>query len=219
MAALTFPVSAAQFWTAQRVLDLEWSLSESVEVSTDGNGEVLVAQLGVRLWRASVTIARAPHAVQAQTLAMAALLRHSGASFMAYPTAQQYPAADPTGSILGAATPLLASIAGDNRVIGISGLPSAYQISAGDFLSFSYGSAPIRYALHQVVVGAAASGAGLASGIEVTPPVRPGATVGAAIKLVRPEMKAIISPGSASGSVANLVRSEAWSYSLQQTLR
>lgn len=94
--------------------------------------------------------------------------------------------------MLGAAIPRIHSVAANNREMRISGLSAGYVISDGDYLSFAFGASPLRYAFHQVVTGAAASGAGITPMIEVTPHIRPGWAAGAVVQLVNPIFKAVL---------------------------
>jgi len=105
------------------------------------------------------------------------------------------PRHDPFGAALAGHTPTIHALAPGGRELRLAGLPPGYVLSVGDFLSFSYGSNPTRYALHQVATLSIADGAGITPLTEVMPPVRPGAATGTVVVLVRPFMKAVLIPG------------------------
>lgn len=123
------------------------------------------------------------------------ILRQAGRSFLVYDTRRPAPLLDPNGTILGAATPTIHTLSADPRELRITGLPASYVLSPGDYLSFTYGTNPVRYALHRVVATTTAV-AGLTPLFEVTPAIRSGAVTGAAITLIKAHCKAVILAGS-----------------------
>ena len=216
--ALSFPLATTYFGGLQ-INQGRVYLPESLEINVTGGGEVLSNDLGERLWVGDVTIAPRPHRIMAAVEAQLSVLRQAGRSFFAFDPRVPAPISDPTGSILGASSPVIASLAVNNRELTISGLPAGYVLSAGDNLSFAYGSAPTRYALHQIVVGSTANGVGLTGLIEVTPLIRAGASVGASIVLIKPYCKAVYTPGSYQASTGGQVMSGGLSFSFIQSLR
>ena len=159
--ALTFPLPEASFWDLLRIIDIPFYVPSAMEMSEDGAGVLTRADLGARLWQGSVSVAPHYHSVVARAEALVAGLSQAGGSFLAYDKRVEFPAADPTGTILGAAAPVIGALTGDASEITLSGLPAGYVISPGDNLSFTYGT-PVRYALHKVVLGAVATGGGVA---------------------------------------------------------
>lgn len=113
----------------------------------------------------------------------------------------------------------LTAVSTDRREVSFSGLPSGYVLSPGDMFAFTYGSNPTRYAMHRIVAGSTASGLGTTSDnpAEVVPPLRDGFTLGAAVTLVRPAFKAIISRPQ-YGTRQGVITSGA-SFDFVQTLR
>jgi hypothetical protein len=84
----------------------------------------------------------------------------------------------------------------DARLISLKNLPAGYTLSAGDRLSFVYGS-PSRRALHRVMApSVVADLSGNTAEFHIDPPRRPGAEVDAVVTLVRPVCMARIVPGS-----------------------
>ena len=212
--ALTFPLSTAQFFGGLRIVEAQLSLSESMEINRTAGGEVLTADLGPRLWTGNFATRPSTYKETAQAEARLSTLRQAARAFFVYDGRKQFPAADPTGSILGAATPTLAVVGVNRRDITISGLPANYVLSDGDYLSFIYNTS--RFALHQIVQGATASGAGLAT-VEVTPHIRENFSL-SAVTLIRPYCKAVVVPNSYLPSMGQMGRSSGFSFSCIQTL-
>lgn len=213
--AISFPVALADFFDPLVLVTAQFHLPEVLEVSRTGAGEVMTADLGARLWNGAVTFPPVAHSVSEAVEAKLSIMRQAGRSFLVSPVTKQYPLNDPTGSKLGAASPTINALT-SGRELKLGGLPSAYVISPGDFLSFVYSG---KYALHQVVVGATASGAGITGNIEVTPHIRPGATTGLAVKLIKPICKAVYVPSSHAPPTSLSVVTDGGGFSFVQTLK
>lgn len=213
--AITFPVPLADFFLKMAKVSVQFTLPEVLESSRTAGGEVLTADLGTRLWYGTVGIAPEYHSEANEIEARLSILRQAGRSFLVSPSTKMYPRHDPDGLILGASTPTIHSMVGV-RELKLTGLPSGYQVGAGDYLSFEYSG---KYALHQVVVGGTASGAGVTGNLEVTPHIRPGATAGLAVKLVKPICKAVYIPGSHQVPTSEGPFTGGGGFSFVQTLR
>lgn len=191
------PLSLASFWAGFRVTaGSRFYLPGTRQNSRTADGGVLTAVLGASLWRGDVTAYPGSRSALIKLQVQVEALDQAGDPFLAhaYPCA---PAYDPGGTIVSAASPVLHSIASDNRRIRISGLPEGYRLARGEMLAFPYGSNPVRYAMHRIVSATVqASSAGQTPLFEVTPHIRPGATIGAAVTLYKPAFKAVIVPGS-----------------------
>ena len=192
-------------------------LNEPQEVNRLGDGSVLKASLGAALWQGELSLIPGYHADQGAIEVKIAKLMRAGETFLAYDTRYDGPAADPDGSILGASTPTIHTLDADNRRIRVTGLPVGYELRAGDWIGWTYGSSPVRYALHRIETDATASGAGLTPLFAVEPFIRPGVTVGAAVTLVRPPIKAVMTEAD-YGSGRPLI-TEGATFSFIQTLR
>lgn len=215
--ALSFPLTAAQFMGLSRVQSARFWLPDGVVTEATEGGEVFSANRGPRLWQAEFVLARGHHSKVDFDEARLSLLAMPGASFLAYDPRRTGPQDDPEGAILGAAAPFISTVG--YRDIGISGLPAGYVLRRGDYIGWTYGSSPTRYALHRAVTTATASGLGVISAIEVVPPVRPGLTVGAAIALHRPVCKMVVEPGSVMAGVGSGMISAGATFRARQTLR
>lgn len=218
--ALSFPLSRPAFFNGLRVTSVRFYLPETLEMNRTEGGAVILADRGARLWHGEVTLTPGAHADIAADDAILSVLRQAGRPFYAYDPRLAYPRLDPTGALLGSATPTLSAVASNNREATIAGLPVGYTLSRGDMLSYPYGSDPTRVALHQIVTGGQAGGDGTLAGVEVTPHIRPGYSIGAAVTLIRPYCRAVYLPGSYQPSSGYSRRAgSAISFSIIQTLR
>jgi hypothetical protein len=215
--AQVYPISVSAFFEGLNVMRASFDLPANQMVTRSAGGDVMRAELGARLWRVQLELSSARHRDAEQIRAKLHLLRQPNASLLIRPKPCYAPAYDPTGSIIASSTVLLASVNANLRDITISGLPAAYAITAGDYLSFTYGTDPVRYGFHQAVSSATANGSGVTGAFEVIPPIRPGYAIGATVRLLRPWMKAVLVEGS-TGSAGRAV-TDGISLTLQQTLR
>lgn len=217
--ALTFPLTLAQFFDDLCISEASFDLDEAMQVNRTSGGEILTGATGTRLWYGEVML-HAHRKVDAEEIsAKISVLRQAGRPFLVTPYGKAFPRLDPTGSILGVSAVTIQSVNANNRDITLQGLPVGYVLSAGDFLSFLYGSSPVRYALHQIAVGGTANGSGVAT-VEVSNFIRSGATAGIAVTLKNPVCKAVVRPGSFQpGSTRWRRWNTGMSFSFQQTLR
>lgn len=217
--AFSFPLTPAQFMSVLPVQDITFDVAEAMEMSETGGGEVLMADLGSRLWRGKVTLGDMTADEAADVVPMIDILRRGGGSFMAYDVSRPAPRYDPTGTILGAASPVLAQVHANMRDIRIGGLPNGYRIRPYDYVAFAYGTNPVRYALHRAVIQRIATSDGTTGWFEVTPNIRPGFAVGAAVTLLKASCKAVIVPGSFQPGRRKATMTTGVSFDFIQTLR
>lgn len=217
--ALTFPLSLPQFFNKLPIMTPAFSLGEAMQTSQTGGGEQLASLLGTRLWKGQVVFGRMTYAEMADIEGLVDALRQPGRSFMAYDARYPWPRNDPNGAIVAARSVVIASLPAGAQTLTLSGLSAGYVIPNGTYLSFIYGSAPARQALHRVNVGGTANGAGVTPVLDVVPAIRPGALVGAAVTLVRPSCKAVIIPGTTEPGVSGRGIVEGYTFSFTQTLR
>lgn len=217
--ALSFPLTLAQFFTGLAKVSYAARLDEAVQFNETTGGEVISADFGARLWRADLTIRANTYLTLDQVVAKVELIQQAAASVRLGHAWRAGPQADPTGSILGASTPEITNVNSNRRDVTIGSLPAAYVLTEGDLLSFSYLSSPTRFAFHRVMNTVTANGSGVASNVELSPPVRPGEVTPFAITLVNPFFKAVYVPGSyIPPPQSRSVRTEL-SLSFRQTLR
>jgi hypothetical protein len=143
------------------------------------------------------------------------MIRSQG-SFYLYDPRHPGPTLDPKGTILGSSAVKINSLP-DSKSMTLKGLPAGYKLSVGDYLHFDYGT-PSRRAFHEFAEDTTADGGGVTPAFEVSPFIRPGATVDLSVTLIKPAMKCIIRPGSVeAGSTGNIVTSQL-SFSVVQKL-
>lgn len=218
--AYTFPLPLADFFAGLPIQTVVPDLLEALEMSQDGGGSILTADVGPRLWKMDISIRPGEYDDIEAIKAKLNLLREAGRSLIVHAIPAVAPRADPTGAILGASVVTLQSVnVANNREITLAGLPAGYKLSVRDCLSFTYGSNPVRYAMHQVVKDVTADGAGVAANVEVISFIRPGFTLDAPVRLIKPQFKAIVVPGSTNpGRVGQRVI-DGLQFSVMQTLR
>jgi len=214
--ALNFPLSLGNFFGGLPVAECSMDLPETRAHTTTRGGEVRTAEVANRLWRGSVTTPAQTHTEAEALKARLHLLRNAGGSFFVFNPAKPAPAHDPDGAVLGAATPTIHTL--DHREMRITGLPAGYVLAAGDYLSFAYGD-PARYALHQIVTATVtANGSGLTPLFEVVPNIRPGATTGLTVVLIRPFCKALILPQRSRPGLSRGLHTSGLAFDWGQTL-
>lgn len=215
--ALTWPLSLTGFFEPLPIARVTFHLGRAVTVSETGGGDVISHQLGARLWQGQIALGKDSHRAFAAIEARLALLEEPGASLLIYDTRMPGPQGDPDGSLLGSNVVKIATLDANNREMTLKGLPSGYVISQGEFLSFEYGSNPVRFAFHRVVTGGAAGGNGVTPLIEVIPFIRQGAAVNAIVTLFKPTLKAKIMVADYGASSATI--STGGTLNWMQTLR
>ena len=213
----TLPMPLAEFWSPLRVASLSLSLPAAAEISRTAGGEIIVAELGARLWSARVTLAPIGIESAAALQVKLRLLPRAGASLFVSPRIGDYPARDPNG-VIAASNVTIASLPAGNQTLSLAGLPAGYALSAGDYLAFNYGNPAIQ-AFHQIVGDARADAAGIVPAFEIVPQLRPGATIGASVTLVKPAFKALLIPGSLNEGVMQRTRLAGVTFDLIQTLK
>lgn len=215
---ISFPWALDDFFGGLRIASASFFLPDSMVSDTQGDGQIVTANLGQRLWSGSVQMVPGYYRTIAALEARVSIIREAGRPFFVFPPHKAFPLADPDGATLGALVPVTSAIP-SARTLSLAGLPAGYVISAGDFLSFAYGASPVRQALHQVVAGGVASGVGALADIEVTPAIRPGVGVGVPVRLVRPFCKAVYVPGSYRAGAFARGLGGGVSFDFRQTLR
>ena len=216
--ALAFPLQPAQFMNLLPIRSMTFEPPETVEVSRTRGGEILRAERGARLWQGRIELDEMSPAEANRVLPLINLLR-AGGTFLITDPLHARPQSDPAGTVA-AASPVIGTAEG--REMTISSLPAGYALRRGDLVSWTYGTNPLRYALHEVVTDmVVADASGLAAGIEVSPPIRPwGSLEGRAVRLITPWCKALIVPKSvSSGRRRNGGRVADVAFDFIQTLR
>lgn len=203
--AITFPLSLADFWDLL-IINVEsddgFRLDRNDEISIQGGGGVLSKNLGPPLWSVTPQSGRMPHENLTRIRAIIEMLEDTRQTFYCYDVVHNYPQYDPTGAILGASTVQINSIP-DNVHLTLKGLPVGYVITVGDMISYTFLSAS-RTALVRAQETVTANGSGITPSFQVSPSLRPGIAANDAVSLKKPQMKALIVPGSVGYGRADL---------------
>lgn len=213
----TLPMPLAEFWSPLRVASLTLGLPAAAEISRTAGGEIIVAELGARLWTARVTLAPIGIEDAAALQVKLRLLLRAGATVFVSPRVGDYPARDPNG-VIAESNVTIADLPAGNQTLSLAGLPAGYALSAGDYLAFSY-SDPSLQAFHQLVSEARADVSGIVAEVEIVPQLRPGATIGTSVTLAKPAFRALLVPGSLNEGSLQRTRLSGISFDLIQTLK
>ncbi|MDE4059775.1 hypothetical protein [Phaeobacter gallaeciensis] len=221
------PATAAEFFDLLPIQEVQLRLDRQVQINNLGGGEILQAELFPAMWVGSVSIAPMPKRRASQVQALLAGLEAPGQKFHAYKAHQIGPADDPLGNDLSAAAPVIGEFHGtDPRLVKFHGMPQGLAVSEGDFLAFDYDPGTgSRRAFHQVIVGRNHTQDDGAGGYtsqfftHLVPPVRPGAQLGAAVEFVRPQLLAVLVPGSVSYGITRGNVTSGMSFDFRQTLK
>ena len=176
--SLAFPLPLAEWQDLLRQSEIVFGAFRPEVVQELAGGASIPAALGPTRWQGTLSLAPALHRDAALVEARLALLVDQAGSFLLSDPRFEGPAAG-----LGAGTPTVGSISGDRREISLAGYTGT--VTAGDLLSWAYGSNPVRYTMHRAVTGAVDDGV-----FEVTPAVPDAAVTGAVVELARPVCKA-----------------------------
>lgn len=176
------------------------------EYSGTEGGDLLVKDRGPELWVADFTSTDLINSKARSLRARLNGLRGSLKTFYGYDPISPYPQADPSGSVLGASTVKINSIASGGPAVSLKGLPAGYVLTEGDMLAFDYGS-PTARALHEVSEAATANGSGITPQFEVAPNIRPGAAADIVVTLIKPAAEMRVVPGSIGISTVDRFKS------------
>ncbi len=193
------PISLPDFFESLRIeAGYRFYLPGLRQHSRTRGGEVLTSVLGRPLWQGTVTAIAKSRPETAALQAMIEDIDQTGKPFLVRSMPGCAPAADPNGALILTATPTILEVMPDNTRLQITGLPVGYRLQRGDFLSFMYGSDPVRFALHRITNALSVAGPEGGATVSLAPHIRPGATVGTAVRFHRPICKAVIVPDSIS---------------------
>lgn len=216
---LTFPLALADFWDQLLISTISMAPEDQSETSGVASGQILTREVAPALWRGTVTLGRLTPSEAADIAPLIDLVRRPGSSFLACDLKRGYPQLDPVGAVLGAATIVVDTVAASGREIILAGLPPNYPLSRGDLIGVTWGSGPVRYGLHRIVVPSSADVTGRTGWNEVTPPYSPALQSGDVAVLGRPVIKALIVPGTVQPGTLRSGLVEGIGFSFTQTLR
>lgn len=171
-------------------------------------GDGIVTGYGYPLWYGKVSVVPLHHALQRPLEARARFLTSTGAEFYIGDLMEDPIGQNPTISAFDNTT---------SSTLSLAGLTPGYVVRTGTRMSFNFSG---RRALHEAVNDATANASGVASSIEVWPPIQPGLTVGAAVAMGgNARCKATLLPGTLEEGVADANMSEGFTFAWRQTLR
>src|SRR5690606_30052119 len=162
---------------------------------------------------AEVVLAAMTNGKAAQVQALIESLDGGLRSFYLYNPQRIGPQYDPDGTILSTSTPKIYALETNNKEMRIYGVPAGYVLTAGDLLSFDYGS-PSRRAMHRILNTVTADGDGITPTFEVRPYIRSGAVTDITVSLVKASAKVGIVPGSFDPGTADPVVTTGMSFSV-----
>lgn len=224
--ALTFPLSLAGFLQAIPIKSIAFDLPETAISSRTEGGEVLTETTGVRLWQGEVELGRMTPLEAREAMALIRVMEGAEASFLASPLRTPYPKGDPTGALVTASiqSGFLPQVRLLNptsaNLLSLRNLPAGLVINRGDYVSFQYATAPVRFAFHQIIEETTTVDAsGLTANMEVRPHLQPGWQVGDIAQITFPRCKAKILPGTVQRGRSTKFMTEGVSFQFQQTLR
>lgn len=186
--AITFPYDLlAEFpgWST------DFDLYYRQEQSRTASGRTLVKDFGSPLWRAVYQSRSLRINELDEWRARLNTMENGLNTFLGRSTSRCYPIDDPRGEKLGSPTVTLASASPNRKDIVITGIPYGYQLRVGDLIQIGTRN------LHRVVMATASEG-GTTNALEIRPHIWPETMVGDTVKLVRPECRMTIIPGSVS---------------------
>lgn len=166
---LTFP----RPFPIEKIRSIDFNLVEYMGVNLLVGGQTQVRSAAARRWRAVCTTPPVTEAEAQKWEAWRDSQRGGLRDALIYHPARAYPAAYREAAInAGGFVPMVKAGGGAftggavvtslaTYVIGLSGLPAAFQMSAGDLVGLIGGNG--KYAVHRIVEDAVADGSGLAS--------------------------------------------------------
>lgn len=190
---LADPLPLAGLYELLKVADVKLMLAWSQQRSKAGGGDTLYADLAPALWTADVTSVPMPND---EAEGLMALLNSRGGglrTLLLSNPRSPYPSSDPAGALFGDAAPKVGTIT-DRMHVAFTAFPAGYVLPLGTYFQVLFGT---RYYLGQFAEARTASGAGVVSTVELTPPLPASVATGDAVTVIKPAAKFRLVPGSA----------------------
>jgi hypothetical protein len=208
-------VTLADFFDLLLIVEGEPDLDRPMNVTGLVGGDVLTSQRARPRWEGTFSLANMTSRKGAQTKGLLADLEVPGATFEMCNPHFIGPAADPLGAGLNGFTPTIEFVSADQKSIKLQGLPSGYQITSGDLISFFDGGAQ---SYHRIKSDRVATD-GTTGLLALVPELRVAPAIGTGVQLVRPVFHAVILPGSVDYGTTRFGNTRGISFSFRQTLR
>lgn len=201
--AISFPMPWQNFAGLLPIQSAPWHLKRFEQVTYSGSSTPEVSELADPRWTVKVRLdlMAGREATDIQALFD---LHGSGHPFHLHDPERMAPRLDPTGAVLGNATPTVATVSANG--IALAGLPAGYTLSRGDLISIEHGAPGRRgaYALSETVT---ANAAGVTPVFVTSPRARIVTQTGQSVDLMRPTALMIVVPGSFQpGETVNTIR-------------
>lgn len=197
---MAFPLAASDFIDLLYINECKFRLKWNQEGSGTVGGDTIYADRAAPRWIADLTTVELTHAEAAAVMAIINSLNGGLNEFYLYNPTLPYPSSDPTGSIFGAATPVVGSIA-DRFHAAFTGFPNNYVIPSGTFVQIIFDTS--RRYLGQFVGAKTASGVGAVSSAQLAPALPASVVGGNAVTVKKAAGKFKITPDSAYPSTTS----------------
>lgn len=183
------------------IVDQRFQLVSRQEFSRTASGITIGRDLGPALWQASYTLNPVRHEDVRRIEARLNSLNGVTRGFYAGDIRGKYPSAYPDGNFSDSG--VISSINANGRMLTLADLPAGFQISAGDYMEYDYGTGNGLRALLQVVNDVTASGGGVATNVEFRPFIPVGTIVGAAVRFKNPRALFTLDPEGVEQTVVD----------------
>jgi hypothetical protein len=192
--SLADPLALASFADLIRQSDVEFELSWSQQRAATAGGETLYADRAPGLWHARIMTPPMAHA-DAQSIKALINSRAGGLkTILLNDRRLPYPSSDPTGSLFGAATPVVGVIT-DRLHVAFTGFPNSYSIPRGTYFQVIFDTS--RYYLGQFAEAKTAHvSTGAVTTVEIIPALPASVDPGDAVTVLKPSGKFRIVPNS-----------------------
>ena len=218
MALLTYPVPFANLGQLLPILSVDWVLDTFQELSMDGHGETLSADLARPLWRGDVTLVPQLHTEARALMAQLDALDGATHTFYLADPLGWWPKLDPGGVIYGSSTPAVNAIETNKKQISFKNLPVGYVLSPGDMFHVEYGAGGTRRGLFRLREGALVSAFGTTGMLEFRPHISAGALENDVVSFARPAAKVKLISNSLDKKQVRNNKSQI-TFSVRQTLQ
>lgn len=210
--SLANPLPLAAFVDTFLISDVKFYPQWMQQMSGSGGGLTLYADRAPMLWLADITTINLKHADAEAVMALINSRAGGLKNFLLYNPKVPYPSSDPTGSIFGAATPIV-NVVTDAFHLSFSGFPAGYVMPVGAYFQAVFGSS---YYLGQFAEAKTADGSGAISAVEVTPALPASIAHGNAVTVKKPAALFKIALNTAFPSTTSPLYSRV-SFSARQT--
>lgn len=191
---LANPLGLSAFSDLTTPIDCSLVLNWQQESSGSGSGETLYADRAPALWGGTVTLGDM-YIAEAEGIMALLNSRAGGLKTLLLPNYRGglYPSSDPTGSIFGAATPVVGTIT-DAYHLAFTGFPAGYVIPLGTYFGIIFDTS--RYYLGQFAEARTADGSGNVAAVEVAPALPASIAGGNPVTVIKPPAKLRVKPNT-----------------------